>query len=312
MSLLMAALGARGAALLLCALALAHATAPGADAYTGYEPLDCVACAAGEYLSQEHLNCTACPAGSGTFKYMNASSALHCLCRPGFENASARCEECRVGFYKEVLANASCTRCVAHSDTLATGSANVSACVCDPGFSKPHLATLPPGPEDHALPCEPCAPGSFKRAQADEACLECPADHFCPVGSVEPTACPANSSAAPGRAAVEECLCHAGFHFARDEAGAFFCQPCAPGFYNEQVNQSACVACPVDTFNPDTTAPSVASCRACDPNAASPSASFAVEACACNLGYAGAPGEACSACGPGTFRENSSRYICEE
>ena len=106
-------LAARGAALLLCvlcALALAHATAPAADAYTGFEPLACVACAAGEYLSQEHLNCTASPAGSGTFKYMNASSALHCLCRPGFENASARCEMCGLGLYQEVLANASCTR----------------------------------------------------------------------------------------------------------------------------------------------------------------------------------------------------------
>jgi hypothetical protein len=303
---------ARGGTLLLCALALAHATAPAADAYTGFEPLDCVACRAGEYLSRESLNCTACPAGSGTFEYTNASSPLHCLCAPGFENASAACEMCGLGFYKEVLANTTCTRCVAHSDTLAAGSANVSACVCDPGFSKPHLATLPPGPEDHARPCEPCAPGSFKRAQADEACGACLADHFCPEGSVEPTACPANSSAAPGRAAVEECLCHAGFHFARDEAGGFYCEPCAPGFYNELVNQSACVACPADTFNPDTAAPAVARCRACDPNAAAPPASFAVEACACNLGYAGAPGEACVACEPGTFRENSSRYICEE
>jgi hypothetical protein len=37
-------------AFLLCALALAHATAPPADAYTGFEPLDCVACAAGFFL----------------------------------------------------------------------------------------------------------------------------------------------------------------------------------------------------------------------------------------------------------------------
>jgi hypothetical protein len=271
-----------------------------------------VACAAGFFLSQS-LNCTACPAGSSTFHYTNASSALHCLCRPGFENASARCEQCRVGFYKEELANASCARCVAHSSTAAAGSANVSACVCDPGFSKPTFKTPPAQhmPENHARPCEPCAPGSFKRAQADEACLECPADRFCPVGSVEPTACPANSSAAPGRAKVEECLCHAGFHFARDGAGAFFCQPCAPGFFNELVNQSACVACPANTFNPEQAAPSVARCRACDPNAAAPPASFAIEACACNLGYAGAPGADCTACEPGTFRENSSRYICE-
>jgi hypothetical protein len=119
-----------------------------------------------------------------------------------------------------------------------------------------YLAYLHPAQavEDHARPCEACAPGSFKRTQADEACSTCLADHFCPAASVEPTACPANSSAAPGRAAVEECLCHAGFHFARDEAGAFFCQPCAPGFYNELANQSACVACPANTLNPGTAA----------------------------------------------------------
>ncbi len=61
-----------GALLLLLRCACAYEAA-----YSGYEPLDCVACAAGEYLSQEHLNCTACPDGSGTFAYMNASSALH-------------------------------------------------------------------------------------------------------------------------------------------------------------------------------------------------------------------------------------------
>ena len=296
---------------LVCASLQSTATA--ADAYDGFEPLDCVACGAGFFLSQEGRNCTACPAGSSTFHYTNASSALHCLCRPGFENATARCEQCRVGFYKEVLANASCTRCVANSDTLAAGSANVSACVCDPGFSKPSFPAPPAPhlPEDHARPCEPCAPGTFKRTQADEACLGCPADHFCPEGSVEPTACPANSSAAPGRAAVEECLCHAGFHFARGVGGAFYCQPCAPGFYNPLVNQSACVACPANTFNPEPAAPSVAQCLACDPNAAAPPASFEHTACACNLGYAGAPGADCTACEPGTFRENSGSYICE-
>jgi len=301
----------------LRALLLLLGCACGAASDDGFEPLHCVACAAGEYLSQEHRNCTACPAGAGTFAYFNASSALHCVCLPGFENQTIlgedgeECEMCRMGYYKEELRNASCVVCPYNSWTLAEGSANVSACVCDPGFSKPHLATLPPGPEDHARPCEPCAPGSHKRTQADEACLTCPADHFCPEGSVEPTACPANSSAAPGRAAVEECLCHAGFHFARDGLARYFCEPCAPGFYNELVNQSACVACPADTFNPDTAAAALADCRACDPHAAAPPASFAVEACRCNLGYAGEPGQPCSACEPGTFRENSSSYICE-
>jgi len=58
-----------------------------------------------------------------------------------------------------------------------------------------YLAYLQPAQavEKHARPCEACAPGSFKRTQADEACSTCLAHHFCPAGSVEPTACPANS-----------------------------------------------------------------------------------------------------------------------
>jgi len=93
-------------------------------------------------------------------------------------------------------------------------------------------------------------PGSFKRTQADEACSICLADHFCPVGSVEPTACPANRGARRSRS-----LCHAVFHFAlASDSGAYYCQPCAPGFYNELANQSACVACPANTLNPGTAA----------------------------------------------------------
>jgi hypothetical protein len=48
-----------------------------------------------------------------------------------------------------------------------------------------YLAYLHPAQavEDHARPCEACAPGSFKRTQADEACSTCLADHFCPAGS---------------------------------------------------------------------------------------------------------------------------------
>lgn len=88
-----------------------------ASASITFEPLNCVACEAGFYLSQESLNCTACPAGSSTFDYRNASSALHCVCRPGFENQTEigqdgeMCEPCRQGFFKENLANASCVRC---------------------------------------------------------------------------------------------------------------------------------------------------------------------------------------------------------
>jgi hypothetical protein len=61
-----------------------------------------------------------------------------------------------VGFFKEELAIASCVECPANSWTLDDGSTDVVACVCNPCFSNPNLATVPSGPEDHALPCEPC------------------------------------------------------------------------------------------------------------------------------------------------------------
>ena len=165
-------------------------------------------CDAGKYSSAAATTCTNCDAG----KYSTTVGATE----------ASTC--------KEHLANASCGICPQHSWTLDDGSANVSACVCDPGFSKPE-------PEDHALPCKPCEPGYYKPTQADEACLPCPEHHYCPSdssqGSIEPRACPTNSSAASPlpqvlvyetsassrramrwRAVVEDCLCDAGFYFA--------------------------------------------------------------------------------------------------
>jgi hypothetical protein len=103
--------------------------------------------------------------------------------------------------------------CPVHPHTLAAGS----ACVCDPGFTRPmvegqvvvasarRLSSTAQVVVDDALPCEACAPGSFKDTPGDGACSICPEDHFCPGGSVEPTACPANSSAAPGTDLADDC-----------------------------------------------------------------------------------------------------------
>ena len=51
-----------------------------------------------------------------------------------------------MGFFKEELAIASCAECPANSWTLDDGSTDVVACVCNPCFSKPNLATVPSGP----------------------------------------------------------------------------------------------------------------------------------------------------------------------
>lgn len=277
-----------------------------------FVPLTCVSCAAGQYLDQETLNCTACPAGSSTFEYTNASRALDCLCEPGFENASTVCTQCALGLYKEVLQNTTCLECPPNSFTNDTGSSSIAACLCNAGYFPEDTANS----DIHFQLCEPCAAGTYKAVLADAVCDVCPENHYCPEAAVTPLACPPDSSSGPASQRVTDCLCHPGFHMAFDStdftaSGGYHCQPCAAGTFNELVNQTACTLCPANTFNPLEASPSVQNCSACDTAASSDAGSTSVEHCTCNLGYAGEPGDACVACEPGTYRENSSSYICE-
>ena len=118
----------------------------------------------------------------------------------------------------------------------------------------------------------------------------------------------------PSRADRQESqsyLRNRGYHFATTDNGEYFCSACVEGKYNDNTNQSACVQCPANTYNPLTTSTNITSCLDCDVNAASVPGSVQVENCLCNLGYAGLPGSVCLACEPGTYRENTESHICE-
>jgi hypothetical protein len=104
-----------------------------------FYPLSCIGCPAGFFLSQESLNCTACPSGSSTQHFSNASSALDCLCGPGFENNTDACQLCKEGFYKQSLENVSCASCPTNSSTAFPGALNESECVCKPGYTQRSL-----------------------------------------------------------------------------------------------------------------------------------------------------------------------------
>ena len=88
------------------------------------------------------------------------------------------------------------------------------------------------------------------------------------------------------------------------------CTQCAQGKYNDIVNQSSCISCPNNTFNPHLTRSNLSDCLACPANSASPPESIAIEACICNLGYAGNPGEECIECAPGTYLDSLHIYEC--
>ena len=99
-----------------------------------FEALHCVACDAGFFRTQNTKACTECAEGSSTFHYMNVTSALDCLCKPGFENNTHACEMCENEFFKEVLANRSCTKCHENSQSPTLGATMHEHCKCNPGF----------------------------------------------------------------------------------------------------------------------------------------------------------------------------------
>jgi hypothetical protein len=273
-----------------------------------------VACGAGFFLDQRGLNCTACPPGSSTHDFSNASSALDCLCRPGWENRTAEglpaeaCEPCRLGFHKEELANSTCAACPANSDTAAPAASDVAECVCRPGFtprsllsnSSVHNASLP-GVGDASLPdlsdaCVACPAGSFKPGLGNGACAPCPADHYCPPASAEPRACPANSSSLPGRGSPEACLC-AVYLVLIQSNDTYKCEPCH-----------------ADTYYARDPATSVGICPPCQPGAGSPAGSRSEPDCVCKPGFVVepyAPDYTCSACSPGSYSAAANASACD-
>ena len=114
-----------------------------------FEPLHCLACGVGFFRDQATKTCSACPQGASTFTYSNASSPLHCLCKPGFENASQACELCPSDFFKGGLENRSCTPCTANAFGAA-GAVSHLNCTCKAGFE----------PYDNV--CNLCPTGKYK------------------------------------------------------------------------------------------------------------------------------------------------------
>lgn len=276
-----------------------------ATSYEEFVPLNCVACDAGFYLSIDTLNCTQCPVGSTTFNFSNASDISDCICTYGYENLSTAtyaCSACNLNFYKNQIRNNSCVRCPANSLTTETAAESIAACVCDVGFSDILDSNE----------CSSCAAGSYKDFVGDIACLSCPEDHYCPQQSVTPIACPANSSSSAQSTVIEDCFCHAGFHYSYTGVNSsYHCVGCAAGKYSDVANSAECLDCPANTFNPNVFGNDIIACEACPLHAQSAAGSAKIQNCFCDLGYAGAPGETCVACTPGFFRENSSKYICD-
>ncbi|KAK3259615.1 hypothetical protein CYMTET_31396 [Cymbomonas tetramitiformis] len=85
------------------------------------------------YESINEASCEMCPKGTVS----SGSGAMCTPCPPGYiaqTGGMAACTPCQLGQYTEEPGQAECHKCPAYTMTMATGSSNATACLCQRGY----------------------------------------------------------------------------------------------------------------------------------------------------------------------------------
>jgi len=175
----------------------------------------CSACGRGRYAFGGGEYCDVCPAGA----HQPATKATECL-------------PCPADTFADGNGTAVCTSCPEKTGTgvlLPTGKTSRDACVCIPGYL---TNTLQERQASGAF-CRTCSAGLYYSASPSPSCFECPAH-----------------SQVQGQLVVLEdkkpvssvCGCFQGY-----QLHAEACQPCPLGTFKANANNSACLACPLNS-----------------------------------------------------------------
>mgnify|MGYP001192178083 CR=1 FL=1 len=289
----------------------------------------CTPCSVGSFQSERGAGeCSACPIAATTAS-VGATSAdqcacptnaklnaagVACVCMAGYEGAletpSDACAPCGEGRYKPTNSSDACDGCWRGASTPFLGATSVDdcacpahsalvdgACVCDAGYTN-YLDA--PGDQ-----CSECAAGSYKNASGPFACAECPPRSSSPAAATSLAAC---ACADPMMVAetingVLTCACPAGTRTTASDT----CEQCELGTYTDRGGLDECRACPAGATTQRLGATAADEC-ACPPNSA-----LVADRCVCLAGFEGTllqPGDACAACGIGTFKADRDSGAC--
>uniref|UniRef100_A0A8C1PAV2 receptor protein-tyrosine kinase n=1 Tax=Cyprinus carpio TaxID=7962 RepID=A0A8C1PAV2_CYPCA len=78
----------------------------------------------------------------------------NCLCNPGYEEHGGTCQACKIGYYRALATDDSCSKCPLHSYSIREGS---TSCACDKGFFRSETdpssmpCTQPPSAPQHLI-----------------------------------------------------------------------------------------------------------------------------------------------------------------
>lgn len=120
---------------------------------------------------------------------------------------------------------------------------------CPLGKWMPTSGNMPASDFEHCL--YDCAAGFYGNSSFEtspECTATCPVAHFCPAGSVAPTACPAGTYlGTQGARGRSNCIACSPGEFSAANA-SLACTPCPAGTLSEAAGASACAPCPVGGF----------------------------------------------------------------
>ena len=182
-----------------------------------------------------------------------ASGHADCVCVPGFAGLPAaepvHCEACPADTFADVHNTSECVPCPAYASHNETRRANVTACLCDPGYT---------GPDGG--PCVACAAGTFKAQPGAAACEDCGVNEYSYSAAAVCVACHGNSSSLPRSPGVDHCLCDPGFYPSEG-----LCSMCHAGRFKNTTANEPCQSCTGNTFASELGATSCTSCLVSSP-----------------------------------------------
>lgn len=227
---------------------------------TGAHQIDTCVCVAGYHRQQDscvlcpvNTYCPGgvapvpCPANSSSETVLGSTNLTACVCGLGFHESNATCVPCARDTY---CAHEEQIQCPANSSSVSRSSSG-DACQCDALYRKqdglcepcPSSVVCHGGAHGVTVCAHEaynqeqsclCVPGTFCTSALEsctehQACHRCPADSYCERNNA--TACPRNSTSAPGSRNIS--FCH-----------------CLPGFYR---HNTECLLCPVGSYCADET-----------------------------------------------------------
>ena len=189
----------------------------------------CVLCDAGHYCVEGSFEPVPCPTGTYTTAEGNEALSFCSTCHAGFyceipEGSNTSVEvPCDEGYYCPAGQSASTFRCPPGYFCPAGASEPTP---CDPSYFQP--LTL----QTSDSSCTTCPSGYFCPEAGMATPEVCPRGHYCGIGSVSPTSCPAGTfSKFPGQGSINTCAqCEAGTSCSLS-GRATVGQLCEPGFY---------------------------------------------------------------------------------